>query len=51
MITAEEGITANACSASDANALPVSEKEQREIQEIYARLREAAAKLVGCWPI
>src|SRR5438874_11105950 len=47
MITAEEGITANACSASDANALPVSEKEQREIQEIYARLREAAAKLVG----
>src|SRR5713101_2081959 len=33
--------------ASEAHALDVSLKEQKEIVEIYAKLREAEAKLIG----
>jgi excisionase family DNA binding protein len=33
--------------ASEAHALDVSPKEQKEIVEIYAKLREAEAKLIG----
>jgi excisionase family DNA binding protein len=33
--------------ASEAHALDVSSKEQKEIIEIYAKLREAEAKLIG----
>ena len=33
--------------AQDAENAPISTKDQREIQEIYEKLREAAAKLVG----
>jgi excisionase family DNA binding protein len=33
--------------ASEAQALDVSPKEQKEITEIYAKLREAEAKLIG----
>jgi excisionase family DNA binding protein len=33
--------------ASEAHALDVSQKEQKEIIEIYAKLREAEAKLIG----
>jgi excisionase family DNA binding protein len=42
----EEMIT-DTSTPSEAAAVPISEKEQREIRQLYARLREAAPKLVG----
>jgi excisionase family DNA binding protein len=46
MPATEEMVNAK-CQENETSEVPISEKEQREIRQIYARLREAAAKLVG----
>ena len=43
----EEKITAAHSPTNEAAEVPISHKEQREIRELYARLREEAPKLVG----
>lgn len=46
MSATEEKIESS-CKTSETSGVAISEKEQREIREIYARLRETAPKLVG----